>query len=62
MVLYLRQAMATLIQFSVNDVQSLYINPSRGMSSTTDVFETMGLDSTGSIPGTLPQEAILRAG
>lgn len=42
-------------------VQSLHIPPGAS-SSTMDIFSTVSLDSAASIPGTLPQEAILRPG
>lgn len=50
-----------LILFPPEDVQSLHI-PAGASSSTLDIFQTVGLDPAASIPGTSPQEAILRPG
>lgn len=47
--------------FPPDDVQSLHI-PAGASSSTIDVFQSVGLDAAASIPGTSPQEAILRPG
>ncbi|KAJ5636210.1 LCM-domain-containing protein [Penicillium longicatenatum] len=48
-----------LILFPPDDVQHLHIPPGAS-SSTVDIFQTVGLDTPASIPGTSPQEAILR--
>lgn len=50
-----------LILFPPDDVQSLHI-PAGASSSTIDIFHRTGLDAAASIPGTSPQEAILRPG
>ena len=51
-----------LMLFPPEDVQSLHI-PAGASSSTIDIFQTVGLDTPVSIiPGTSPQEAILRPG
>lgn len=51
-----------LLLFPPDDVQSLHLPPGTS-SSTLDIFQTIGLDSSPtSIPGTSPQEAILGPG
>lgn len=50
-----------LLLFPPDDVQSLHL-PAGASSSTIDIFQAVGLDSPTAIPGTSPQEAILRPG
>ena len=50
-----------LILFPPDDVQALHI-PAGASSSTLDIFKCVGLDAAASVPGTSPQEAILRPG